>query len=85
MTADLKEWQLYTYVELGRVISYCYESEDPAEIAAQLKAIARDLSEAFIQLTPSSRPEINDLRRQHDPRIRIIADIEIPAPPDEPQ
>jgi hypothetical protein len=68
MKADLEEWQVYAYTELGRVLTYVLDSETPDDIAMQLETITRVLRDSFMTsdtlITPSNRPEINALKRE---------------------
>ncbi|NJR40812.1 MAG: hypothetical protein HC781_20705 [Leptolyngbyaceae cyanobacterium CSU_1_4] len=65
MKANLEEWQVFTYQELSGMLSYLNQVEDPTDIAVALESIAKNLRESFIKpdilITPSNRPEINQL------------------------
>jgi hypothetical protein len=64
MTHTIADWQAHAYEELGDVLAGVQEYDSPAELAARLEAIARDLKEGFSApvIPTSSRAEINEIK-----------------------
>jgi hypothetical protein len=61
----IADWQAHAYAELGNILAGVQEYDSPAELAARLEGLARDLKESFsapLMPIPSTRAEINEIQ-----------------------